>query len=69
MFEPSLRRLTWPDGAQATCFSAAKPHSLRDPQLTAPAGQAQKEVIVNEALARLDLLVTPAVEAALPPAT
>jgi hypothetical protein len=31
-FEPSLRRLTWPGGAQATLYSAGEPESLRGPQ-------------------------------------
>ena len=31
-FEPSLRRLTWPNGAQATLYSAGEPESLRGPQ-------------------------------------
>ncbi len=31
-FEPSLKRLTWPNGAQATLFSAGEPESLRGPQ-------------------------------------
>jgi len=31
-FEPSLRRITWPNGAQATLYSAAEPDSLRGPQ-------------------------------------
>jgi phage terminase large subunit-like protein len=31
-FEPSLRRLTWPNGAQATLYSALEPESLRGPQ-------------------------------------
>lgn len=31
-FEPSLRRLTWRNGAQATLYSAAEPESLRGPQ-------------------------------------
>lgn len=31
-FEPSRRRLTWPNGAQAFLFSAAEPESLRGPQ-------------------------------------
>lgn len=31
-FEPSLRRLTWPNGAQATLYSAAEADSLRGPQ-------------------------------------
>jgi phage terminase large subunit-like protein len=32
LFEPSLRRLTWPNGAQATLYSAAESESLRGPQ-------------------------------------
>lgn len=32
LFEPSLRRLTWPNGAQATLYSAGEPESLRGPQ-------------------------------------
>lgn len=32
VFEPSLRRLTWPNGAQATLYSAAEPEALRGPQ-------------------------------------
>ncbi|WP_298198813.1 terminase family protein [Novosphingobium sp.] len=31
-YESSLRRLTWPGGAQATLFSAGEPESLRGPQ-------------------------------------
>nr|WP_225899618.1 terminase family protein [Croceicoccus gelatinilyticus] len=31
-FEPSLRKLTFPNGAVATLFSAAEPESLRGPQ-------------------------------------
>lgn len=31
-YEPSLRRLTWPNGAQAMLYSAAEPESLRGPQ-------------------------------------
>ena len=31
-FEPSLRRLTWPNGAQAFLYSAQEPDSLRGPQ-------------------------------------
>lgn len=31
-FEPSLRRLQWPNGAQATLYSAGEPESLRGPQ-------------------------------------
>lgn len=31
-WEPSKRRLTWPNGAIALCFSAEKPRALRGPQ-------------------------------------
>lgn len=31
-FEPSLKRLTWPNGAQALLYSAGEPESLRGPQ-------------------------------------
>lgn len=31
-YEPSLRRLTWPGGAQAFLYSAAEPEALRGPQ-------------------------------------
>jgi phage terminase large subunit-like protein len=31
-FEPSLRRLRWPSGAQAFLYSAGEPESLRGPQ-------------------------------------
>jgi phage terminase large subunit-like protein len=34
-FEPSRRRLTWPNGAIATCFSAEEPERLRGPQFDA----------------------------------
>jgi phage terminase large subunit-like protein len=32
IYEPSKRRLTWPNGAQATTFSADEPDRLRGPQ-------------------------------------
>lgn len=32
VYEPSKRRLTWPNGAIATCFSAEEPDRLRGPQ-------------------------------------
>jgi len=32
VFEPSLRRVQWSNGAQATLYSAAEPESLRGPQ-------------------------------------
>ncbi|WP_226018160.1 DNA-packaging protein [Novosphingobium sp. FKTRR1] len=31
-FEPSLRRIVWPNGAQAQLYSAAEPEALRGPQ-------------------------------------
>ena len=32
VFEPSLRRVCWPNGAQATLYSAGEPEGLRGPQ-------------------------------------
>ncbi|MDE2595753.1 MAG: DNA-packaging protein [Sphingomonadales bacterium] len=32
IYEPSLRRLSWPNGAQATLYSAGEPEALRGPQ-------------------------------------
>lgn len=32
IFEPSLRRITWPSGAMATLYAAGEPESLRGPQ-------------------------------------
>jgi phage terminase large subunit-like protein len=32
VFEPSLRRISWPSGAQATFYSAGEPEALRGPQ-------------------------------------
>lgn len=32
LYEPSKRRLTWPNGAQATCYNASEPDQLRGPQ-------------------------------------
>ena len=34
VYEPSKRRLTWPNGNTATCFTADEPDSLRGPQFT-----------------------------------
>ncbi len=31
-YQPSMRRLTWPNGAVAICFSAEEPNRLRGPQ-------------------------------------
>lgn len=35
LYEPSKRRLTWPNGAQATMFSSEEPDRLRGPQHSA----------------------------------
>lgn len=35
MYEPSKRRLTWPNGATATVFNATEPDQLRGPQFDA----------------------------------
>ncbi len=35
LYEPSKRRLTWPNGAQATLYSADEPERLRGPQFDA----------------------------------
>ena len=35
VYEPSKRRLTWPNGAVATSYSAEEPDSLRGPQFDA----------------------------------
>ena len=32
LFEPSLHRLRWPNGAQAFCYSAGEPEAFRGPQ-------------------------------------
>lgn len=32
LYQPSIRRLTWPNGAIATCYTAEKPDRLRGPQ-------------------------------------
>jgi phage terminase large subunit-like protein len=37
VYEPSKRRLTWPNGALATCYSADEPDLLRGPQHDAAA--------------------------------
>jgi len=34
VYEPSKRRLTWPNGARATCYSAEEPKLLKGPQHT-----------------------------------
>jgi phage terminase large subunit-like protein len=36
LYEPSKRRVVWPNGVQATLFSSEEPERLRGPQHTAP---------------------------------
>ena len=43
-FEPSLRRIVWPNGAQAALFSAAEPESLRGPQHSHARGPGAKGI-------------------------
>ncbi len=45
VFEPSLRRLTWPNGAQATLYSAGEPDSLRGPQHSHACGAGAKGIL------------------------
>lgn len=42
VFEPSLHRLTWPAGAQATLYSALEAESLRGPQHSHARGSVPK---------------------------
>ena len=44
MFEASLRRVRFPNGAQAQLFSAAEPESLRGPQFSHALGPGPKRV-------------------------
>ena len=57
-FEPSLRRLTWPNGAQATLYSAAEPESLRGPQ-SSHAPRPGPEGILRQRSAGLDRRAAP----------
>jgi phage terminase large subunit-like protein len=52
-FEPSLRRLTWPNGALATLYSAGEPEALRGPQHSHACG-AGPERGLRERSARVD---------------
>lgn len=45
VFEPSLRRLSWPNGAQATLYSAGEPEALRGPQHTHAPRSGAKRVL------------------------
>jgi hypothetical protein len=44
VFEPSLGRLRWPNGAQAFCYSAAEPEALRGPQHSHAPGSGAKGI-------------------------
>ena len=50
IYEPSLRRLTWPNGAQATLFSAGEPESLRGPQHSHARGAGSQGVLRQQGL-------------------
>lgn len=44
-FEPSLKRLTWPNGAQAMLYSAGEPDSLRGPQHSHACGPSPERIL------------------------
>jgi phage terminase large subunit-like protein len=44
-FEASLKRLTWPNGAQAFLHSAGEPESLRGPQFSHGRGSGPKGIL------------------------
>ncbi len=44
-FEPSLRRISWANGAQATLYSAQEPESLRGPQHSHACGTSPEEIV------------------------
>jgi phage terminase large subunit-like protein len=52
-FEPSLRRISWSNGAQATLYSAGEPEALRGPQHT-HASRAGAERILRQRSPRAD---------------
>ncbi|WP_164843961.1 terminase large subunit domain-containing protein [Croceicoccus ponticola] len=52
-YEPSLRRLTFPNGATATLYSAAEPEALRGPQHSHACRTGSKGVLCQRS-ARLD---------------
>jgi phage terminase large subunit-like protein len=55
-YEPSKRRLTWPNGATATCYSGKEPDQLRGPQHdTAWADEIAKWQYATEAWDNLEL--------------
>lgn len=63
-YEPSKRRLTWPNGAVATCYSAEEPDRLRGPQHDAlwidePASMARGEETLDNARLGLRLGMRP----------
>lgn len=58
-FEPSLRRLTWPNGAQAFLFSAAEPETLRGPQHTHALGPNSKGILRQRRILAVRRAVAP----------
>jgi hypothetical protein len=71
VFEPSLRKLTWENGAIAWLIRRPSPRRCAAPSTAMPAGQAQMEFTVNEALLLADLALQCTVEGELaaPPAS
>lgn len=45
VFEPSLRRLRFPNGAEATLYSAGEPESLRGPQFSHAPGSGSERIL------------------------
>jgi phage terminase large subunit-like protein len=56
-YEPSLRRLSWPNGSQAFLYSAGEPESLRGPQHS-HARRAGSEGILRQRSTRTDRCAT-----------
>lgn len=52
VFEPSLRRVRFPNGAQALLFSAADPETLRGPQHSHALGAGAKRVLYQSVACR-----------------
>lgn len=50
VFEPSLNRLRWPNGAQAFVYSAGEPESLRGPQHSHASGTGTEGILCQRGL-------------------